>query len=319
MSILIKPLLFETLEILSDEYNINPVFLEKDWYTQQILGIIAGIQSDEFQPVFCGGTSLSKGYRLINRFSEDIDFKFQLLQPNINRRIRSAYQDRVINIIQTSSPELELIGIPQKRNSSTFVSFEIAYPSHYQQSEALRPHIRVEFTFQEPALKPEMRSLSSLMAQLTGYEQGTEIASFPCASLAETAAEKVASLIWRTFRYEPDDENYDPRIIRHLHDLAYLAPHAIDCPEWKGLTLAVLSQDISTRDRTLAASGKTSEEFLETFVPRLTANPLYEQHYLDFVQALSYDNNPPTFAAAIDSLKLIVDLLTVADRDRAID
>jgi len=52
MSILIKPLLFETLEILSDEYNINPVFLEKDWYTQQILGIIAGIQSDEFQPVW---------------------------------------------------------------------------------------------------------------------------------------------------------------------------------------------------------------------------------------------------------------------------
>jgi predicted nucleotidyltransferase component of viral defense system len=316
MSILIKPLLFETLEIISDEYNINPVFLEKDWYTQQILGIIAEIQSDEFQPVFCGGTSLSKGYRLINRFSEDIDFKFQLLQPNINRRIRSAYQDRAIDIIQTS-PELELIGIPQKRNSSTFVSFEIAYPSYYQQSEALRPHIRVEFTFQEPALKPEIRSLSSLIAQLTDRAQGTEIANFPCASLAETAAEKIASLIWRTFRHEPDNEKYDPRIIRHLHDLAYLAPHAIDHPDWQRLTLDVLSQDISTRDKSLAASGKTSEEFLQTFVPRLTANPLYEQHYLDFVQTLSYDNNPQTFTAAIDSLKLIVDLLTVTDSDRA--
>ena len=84
------------------------------------------------------------------------------------------------------------------------------------------------------------------------------------------------------------------------------------------MTLAVLSEDISTRDKSLAASGKTSKEFLETFVPRLTANPLYEQHYLDFVQALSYDNSPQTFAAAIDSLQLIVDLLTVTDRDRAI-
>ena len=170
MSILPKSLSLETLKAFSDDYNINPVFLEKDWYTQNVLGVIAGIQSDEFQPVFCGGTSLSKGYRLINRFSEDIDFKFQSLKPNINRRIRSAYQDRVIDIIQTSSPELELIGTPQKRNSSTFASFEIVYPSHFQQYEALRPHIRVEFTFQEPALKPEMRSLSSLVAQLTGYE-----------------------------------------------------------------------------------------------------------------------------------------------------
>lgn len=67
MSILIEPLHLETLAIIRDKYRINPVFLEKDWYTQQILGIIAGIQSDEFQPVFCGGTSLSKGYRLINR------------------------------------------------------------------------------------------------------------------------------------------------------------------------------------------------------------------------------------------------------------
>ena len=223
MNISPKQLSFQTINTIATTYSINPIFLEKDWYTQQILGVIAGIQSDEFQPIFCGGTSLSKGYRLINRFSEDIDFKFQSLKPGLNRRTRSAYQDRAIDIIQTS-PELELIGIPQKRNSSTFVSFEIAYPSHYQQSEALRPHIRVEFTFQEPALKPEMRSLSSLVAQLTGYEQGTEIASFSCASLAETAAEKIASLIWRTFRHEPDDENYDPRIIRHLHDLAYLAP-----------------------------------------------------------------------------------------------
>jgi predicted nucleotidyltransferase component of viral defense system len=315
MNISPKQLSVQTINTIATTYSINPVFLEKDWYTQQILGVIAGIQSDEFQPIFCGGTSLSKGYRLINRFSEDIDFKFQSLKPGLNRRTRSAYQDRAIDIIQTS-PELELIGIPQKRNSSTFVSFEIAYPSYYQQSEALRPHIRVEFTFQEPALKPEIRSLSSLIAQLTDRAQGTEIANFPCASLAETAAEKIASLIWRTFRHEPDDEKYDPRIIRHLHDLAYLAPHAIDHPDWRRLTLDVLSQDISTRDKSLAASGKTSEEFLQNFVPRLTANPLYEQHYLDFVQTLSYDNNPQTFTAAIDSLKLIVDLLTVADSDR---
>ena len=47
MSILPKSLSLETLKAFSDDYNINPVFLEKDWYTQHVLGVIAGIQSDD--------------------------------------------------------------------------------------------------------------------------------------------------------------------------------------------------------------------------------------------------------------------------------
>jgi hypothetical protein len=37
--------------------------------------VIAGVDTAGMMPAFSGGTSLSKGWELIKRFSEDIDFK----------------------------------------------------------------------------------------------------------------------------------------------------------------------------------------------------------------------------------------------------
>jgi predicted nucleotidyltransferase component of viral defense system len=76
MSMSIEPIPSSVFKLIKDEFNVDPVFIEKDCYTQHILGVIAKFESDEFQPVFSGGTSLSKGYRLIQRFSEDIDLEF---------------------------------------------------------------------------------------------------------------------------------------------------------------------------------------------------------------------------------------------------
>lgn len=52
--------------------NISPVVLEKDFWVCWLLGIL--FDSDFSQDlVFKGGTSLSKIFGAINRFSEDID------------------------------------------------------------------------------------------------------------------------------------------------------------------------------------------------------------------------------------------------------
>ena len=50
--------------------GLRAAVIEKDYYVTEALRIIAG-QGDKV--IFKGGTSLSKGWNLINRFSEDID------------------------------------------------------------------------------------------------------------------------------------------------------------------------------------------------------------------------------------------------------
>ena len=58
------------INILADEMNIEPGLIEKDYW---IMHVLYGLKHQGFQFELKGGTSLSKGYKLIHRFSEDID------------------------------------------------------------------------------------------------------------------------------------------------------------------------------------------------------------------------------------------------------
>lgn len=51
--------------------GLRPAIIEKDYYVTEALRIIAATSGDKV--IFKGGTSLSKGWNLIDRFSEDID------------------------------------------------------------------------------------------------------------------------------------------------------------------------------------------------------------------------------------------------------
>jgi hypothetical protein len=66
--------------------RLRPAIIEKDYYVTEDLRIIATAAPDKI--IFKGGTSLAKGWNLIQRFSEDIDifvdplaFKPALGQP----------------------------------------------------------------------------------------------------------------------------------------------------------------------------------------------------------------------------------------------
>jgi len=58
------------LRIVGAELNIEPGLIEKDYW---IMHVLYGLKQQGYQFELKGGTSLSKGYGIIHRFSEDID------------------------------------------------------------------------------------------------------------------------------------------------------------------------------------------------------------------------------------------------------
>jgi len=58
------------LRIVADEMGILPALVEKDYW---IMHVLYGLAKQGFGFELKGGTSLSKGYKIIERFSEDID------------------------------------------------------------------------------------------------------------------------------------------------------------------------------------------------------------------------------------------------------
>ena len=70
----LEPELFTDLvHATSDALGIPVQLIEKDYYISAVLRLLS---KSAYAPqiVFKGGTSLSKAYQLINRFSEDVDF-----------------------------------------------------------------------------------------------------------------------------------------------------------------------------------------------------------------------------------------------------
>lgn len=64
----------ELLAIVADQRGIDPVLVEKDYW---IMHCLWGLQAAGFQFELKGGTSLSKGFGIIHRFSEDIDIRIE--------------------------------------------------------------------------------------------------------------------------------------------------------------------------------------------------------------------------------------------------
>lgn len=67
----------------------SPVIIEKDFWVCWTLKHVTALEVIGPNLIFKGGTSLSKVFRLIQRFSEDIDLSIQPLVPGFQWRDRS--------------------------------------------------------------------------------------------------------------------------------------------------------------------------------------------------------------------------------------
>ena len=68
----------QALLLTAQKKGLPEPIIEKDWWVSQILNIVFDLEIAD-QLVFKGGTSLSKGWNLIERFSEDIELLQQAL------------------------------------------------------------------------------------------------------------------------------------------------------------------------------------------------------------------------------------------------
>ncbi len=181
------------VEDVAGRLRSDPGLVEKDWHVTRAIGVLAVFDHGTAAPAFGGGTSLSKGWGLIKRFSEDIDFKVRLgtaKSRSQERKARSAYRERIIGAL--TDADFTLAGEPAKRDESSFFSAELFYPSLFATSPGLRPHIRVEMSLLPPTLPPIARPIASLIGAAQG--KPPEIAAFLCVDPVETAADKLTSL-----------------------------------------------------------------------------------------------------------------------------
>ena len=120
------------IENVAGALGTRPGLIEKDWHVVRALGVLPMMEQQDIQPVFSGGTSLAKGWGLIKRFSEDIDFKVMMPQAasgTASRNKRRAFRERILSALTAN--EFELVGEPLIGNQSRFFAARLAYQSHF--------------------------------------------------------------------------------------------------------------------------------------------------------------------------------------------
>lgn len=73
----------DLLRIVGQEQSIDPALIEKDYW---VMHCLYGLQQMGLTFELKGGTSLSKGFGIINRFSEDIDLR---IDPTAEREVKT--------------------------------------------------------------------------------------------------------------------------------------------------------------------------------------------------------------------------------------
>jgi len=73
-----KKELRELIEATRQHINLSEAVIEKDYYFTQVIHELSNVENEYFRLVFCGGTCLAKAHKLVQRMSEDVDFKIQL-------------------------------------------------------------------------------------------------------------------------------------------------------------------------------------------------------------------------------------------------
>jgi hypothetical protein len=296
----------QVIEEIASELVIDPAFIEKDWYAVQVLSAVAAHQSDEMITIFSGDTSLSKAHHLIQRFSEDLDFRCQYKNAGTTshyKQVRRRYRESILAILSCVE-HISLDSESVDKGSEHFKA-PLLYPQNFDIPTALRTDLQIEFSFTQPHEAPVLKSIQSIISHYTGGEPEVEILCLPP---IEIAGDKINALMWRTLKRNRDDDNYDPATIRHLHDLAALHGEIMANPAlFVRLAHSAFAVDQKRAPRIL------DEPFYESLVRALrqirnTKSSSVE--YRKFVDAMSYadDDNTISFRQAMDSFESLVTL-----------
>ncbi|MEP5433574.1 MAG: nucleotidyl transferase AbiEii/AbiGii toxin family protein [Flavobacteriaceae bacterium] len=239
----------EVFEALGNQKGIPDFAIEKDWWVVQTLNIIFQMDVKE-QLLFKGGTSLSKAWGLIERFSEDIDlalnreylgFDSGLISKTQVRKLRESSFDFVTGTFY------EALQIAFKQNGFEDVTFDfenlgdgdqdpvsilVNYPYVTEYEEYVIPRVKVELGSRSLVDPFTNREIVSFVGELYPDRPFADTPiTIPCVKPERTYLEKLF-LLHEEFQ-RPKDKIRVRRLSRHLYDLTKIfesehKPKALD-------------------------------------------------------------------------------------------
>lgn len=304
---------------VSTKTGLLPVAVEKDLW---VMIALQAIFSTEIGPhlVFKGGTSLSKAWGIIERFSEDIDLAidrtFFGFEGDLNRtqikNLRKAsckYVDEKLPmllkeaLLKNGVKEFELSVTEFEESDTDPLALELRYNSLVEQQEYLQPRILIEISSRSLIEPFENRELSSVISQVYPGEKFIDKpALIPTVTPTRTLIEKMF-LLHEEFQKPKDREIKSERMTRHLYDLSRLMDTDFleKAIENKELYRTIIAHRSKLTRVSWVDYSKHNYKTLD-FIPPLEIIGEYEKDYLAMKESMFYGKTQ-SFESLIKKLK----------------
>jgi predicted nucleotidyltransferase component of viral defense system len=293
------------IRIVAEKMGIAPVLVEKDYW---IMHCLYGLQQLGMPFELKGGTSLSKGYGIIHRFSEDIDIR---IEPPADLQVyTSRNHDKKKHIESRASfyewlrANIHINGIQTVVRDHEFDDerlrsggIRLHYPETTGMKSTLKEGILLEVGFDDVAPN-EPRDISSwaydhaVASKVKIIDNRAQRA--PCYHPGYTLVEKLQTVSTK-YRKQQEAKTFPPNFLRHYYDLYCLLGEA-SVQEFIGTSNYFSHKE--KRFRSEEQNLRVNEAFVLSD-PEIKQT--YSEHY-NSNQTLYY-NNRPTFDQILERIR----------------
>ena len=303
--------------------GLPPSSIEKDWWVTQVLKALHSLPYSE-HIAFKGGTSLSKCWNLIERFSEDIDiaisreylgFSGELSKTQISDKLRRAacafvrekmqfdVKEALINQgIRSDAFSVDVEITPITTTDPEVIT--ITYQSLYDVSPYIKNTVKIEISGRAMIEPIERKAISSVIDS-----------TYPATPFAEKEFEVNAVIPERTFlekvfllheEFRKDEVRVE-RMSRHIYDLVMMMNSKEHIDERAIANEELYRAVLEHRRKFIGLKGFDYDELYPAtlgIVPKEEIAHQWEEDYQFMCEHMIYGETP-SFTSLIDNIKML--------------
>ena len=300
--------------------------VEKDWWvTLTLKALFTGKYSEHI--IFKGGTSLSKCWKLIERFSEDIDiaispdalgatYEKEPSKAFVKKLKRKGCEFTSNELKEDLEKQFEILGLPQgtveiyaaevnpKQPDTDPQTLYVRYRSLFGESPYIDPVVKIEVSIRYMREPSSSSSIQSLLSEFIRNDSYKEIPFEVRATEPHRTFLEKAFLLHEEFLQPDKKEIRSRRMSRHLYDLVKMIDAGIDK---KALGDAELYQTLITHRKHYSmlkwmGDYKTLERDTISFILPDELRQAYADDYKSMLAEMIY-RDAPTFEELMKSIK----------------
>lgn len=308
-------------QAIATEKGMTPFAVEKDWWVSRTLEIIFGMPIADHL-VFKGGTSLSKAWKLINRFSEDIDLAIdkeyfdgyagEISKSKITKLRKEAgvyttgtfFEELIEEFRSKGYKGLDFKVIEATDSDQDPRVIEIYYPNIISQpTEYISPRVQIEISCRSLREPFSIQSFGALVDEVYSDKDFAEqLFEVPTVNPERTFLEKLF-LLHEEF-HRPFEKMRVDRLSRHLYDVYQLSKAGV---AERAFSDKKLYETIVAHRYKFSRIGEVDYNHHNPItldpIPPIEIIAEWKADYAKMKEDMIYEESKPTFEELINNLK----------------